>query len=65
VRVIAVESQPLFGSTLHWRIYDAKRGQLDQGDVSLDELAKRTPWDFGRARFSRRRGRASCTRTSR
>ena len=47
VRVIAVESQPLFGSTLHWRIYDAKRGQLDEGYVSLDALAKRTPWDFG------------------
>ena len=26
-----VESQPLLGSTLHWRIVDAKRGLLDEG----------------------------------
>jgi len=49
LRVIAVESQPLFGATLEWRIYDAQRGELDHGYVSLDDLAKRSPWDFGEA----------------
>ena len=47
VRAITVESQPLFGSTLHWRIVDAKRGVLEEGDVQLDELARRAPWDYG------------------
>jgi hypothetical protein len=47
VRVITVESQPLFGSTLQWRIYDARRGLLEEGYVSLDDLAKRMPWDYG------------------
>jgi hypothetical protein len=47
LRTIMVESQPLLGSTLHWRIVDAKRGLLDEGWASLDELARRAPWDYG------------------
>lgn len=47
MRAITVESQPLLGSTLHWRIVDAKRGLLDEGDVELSELARRAPWDYG------------------
>ena len=47
VRVICVEAQPIFKRTLHWRINDAKTGQLEEGHVTLDELAKRKPWDFG------------------
>ena len=35
LRVIMVESQPILGSTLHWRIVDAKRGLLEEGDVEL------------------------------
>ncbi len=47
LRALMVESQPLFGSTLHWRIVDAKRGLLDQGFVELAELKRRAPWDYG------------------
>ena len=47
VRAITVESQPLLGSTLHWRIFDARRGLLAEGDAHLDELARRAPWDYG------------------
>src|SRR5215470_4453605 len=47
LRAITVESQPLLGSTLHWRIVDAKRGVLDDGYVQLSELARRAPWDYG------------------
>jgi len=47
VRVISVESQPMFQSTLHWRINDAKTGKMDEGHVELSELAKRKPWDCG------------------
>jgi hypothetical protein len=49
VRAIVVESQPLLESTLHWRIFDAKRGLLAEGHAHLDELARRAPWDYGDA----------------
>ena len=47
LRAIMVESQPLLGSTLHWRIVDARRGLLEQGYARLNDLAKRAPWDCG------------------
>jgi hypothetical protein len=47
LRVICVEAQPILGSTLHWRIVDAKRGVLDHGYTELDDLAQRKPWDYG------------------
>ena len=47
LRAIMVESQPILGSTLHWRINDAKRGRLEEGWVSLSELKRRKPWDYG------------------
>jgi hypothetical protein len=49
LRVICVEAQPILGSTLHWRIVDAKRGVLDEGYAELSDLAKRNPWDYGEA----------------
>jgi len=47
LRAIMVEAQPILGSTLHWRIVDARRGLLAQGYTELSELAKRSPWDCG------------------
>ena len=47
VRAICVEAQPILGSTLHWRIVDAKRGVLAEGHAKLSDLAKRKPWDYG------------------
>jgi hypothetical protein len=47
VRVMCVEAQPMFRSTLHWRLVDAATGPIDEGHVTLDELAKRAPWDYG------------------
>ncbi len=49
LRVICVEAQPILGSTLHWRIVDAKRGVLHEGYAELSDLAKRHPWDYGEA----------------
>jgi hypothetical protein len=49
VRVICVEAQPILGSTLHWRIVDAKTGVRDEGYVELADLARRKPWDYGGA----------------
>jgi len=47
LRVICVEAQPILGSTLHWRVVDAKRGVLDEGHAELVDLARRKPWDVG------------------
>lgn len=47
LRVLTVESQPLFGSTLEWHIHDAALGHLEQGHVTLAELKRRAPWDYG------------------
>jgi hypothetical protein len=47
LRAICVEAQPILGSTLHWRIVDAKRGLLDEGYAELADLARRKPWDRG------------------
>ena len=47
LRAIVVESQPLLRSTLHWRIFDARRGLLAEGHAHLDDLARRAPWDYG------------------
>lgn len=47
LRVLMVESQPLFGSSLPWRIVDARDGLLERGEVSLAELKRRAPWDYG------------------
>ncbi|MFP6662577.1 MAG: DUF3556 domain-containing protein [Deltaproteobacteria bacterium] len=49
LRVICVEAQPIQTPSLHWRINDAKTGQIAEGHVGLDELARRMPWDYGEA----------------
>ena len=47
LHTVCVEAQPILGSTLHWRIVDAKRGMLGEGYAELSDLAKRKPWDYG------------------
>ncbi|MDB4937068.1 MAG: putative rane protein [Labilithrix sp.] len=44
LRCVMVESQPLFGSTLHYRIHDAKTGLLEEGNADVRELRTRHPW---------------------
>ena len=45
LRVIMVEGQPLFGKTVEYRIHDAKRGRLDEGEISIEELRSRQAWE--------------------
>lgn len=47
LRTICVEAQPILGSSLHWRVLDAKTGLLKEGHAELSELAERKPWDYG------------------
>jgi transmembrane protein DUF3556 len=44
LRCIFVESQPLFGSRLEWRIADAKAGVREKGEISIAELTALQPW---------------------
>jgi hypothetical protein len=44
LRCIFVEPQALFGRSLAYRIVDAKTGRLEAGELSVDELRTRQPW---------------------
>ncbi len=44
LRCIFVESQPLFGSSLSYRIADAATGELERGELEVAELRTRQPW---------------------
>jgi len=46
LRCIFVESQPLFRSSLAYRIVDAATGELERGEVPIDVLRCRQPWAF-------------------
>src|SRR6185295_19613197 len=44
LRCIMVEAQPLGRQTLHFRILDAKKGLLEEGQADVRELRTRQPW---------------------
>jgi Transmembrane protein of unknown function (DUF3556) len=44
LRCIFVESQPLGGRSLAYRIVDAATGQLEAGELPISELRQRQPW---------------------
>ena len=44
LRCVMVEAQPLFGSSLHYRIHDAKTGLLEEGRADVKALRARHPW---------------------
>jgi len=44
LRCIFVEAQPLGRKALHYRIADAKTGQLEEGQLDVGELLERQPW---------------------
>jgi len=44
LRCIFVESQPLGIPYMNWRIWDAKDGQLDEGQIAIDNLMDLQPW---------------------
>jgi hypothetical protein len=45
LRCVMVESQPLGQSTLHYRLLDAKAGQLASGHLEIATLRARQPWE--------------------
>lgn len=44
LRCIFVESQPLFGKSLAYRVVDAKTGEIEAGELPVEELRTRQPW---------------------
>ncbi len=47
LRVIMVESQPLFGDANAWVIADAARGVIDEGQVPVQDYIELQPWPTG------------------
>ena len=48
LRVISVESQPLFGATMHWRVYDPTvEGPVAEGKTKLADYKEHQPWPTG------------------
>ncbi|MFZ5628442.1 MAG: DUF3556 domain-containing protein [Spirochaetota bacterium] len=46
VRCVFIEGEPLFRRTLSYRLYDLKDGQIKAGEMPVDELVKRQPWEI-------------------
>ena len=50
LRVVMVESQPLFGPTMQWKIVDAANGVLEEGETEIDPMRAVQPYPTGRVR---------------
>lgn len=48
VRVVSVEGQPLFGPTMHWRVFDAVRGKIAEGHTRMADYVDVQPYPTGR-----------------
>ncbi len=47
LRVVMVESQPLFGTTMQWKVVDAKSGLVDAGETAIGPMRDVQPWPTG------------------
>ena len=47
LRIVSVESQPLFGPTMHWRVYDAVKDKIAEGKTRMDDYRNHQPWPVG------------------
>ena len=48
VRVVMVESQPLFGATMEWKVVDAKTGVVASGEMVMASMMDETPYPTGK-----------------
>jgi len=58
LRILMVESQPLFGPTMHWKIVDAATGVLEEGDTVIAPLKAVQPYPTGKYAQAYERGPA-------
>jgi hypothetical protein len=61
LRVISVESQPLFGPTMHWRVYDAVKGKIAEGKTKMADYTDHQPWPEGDVAQALTRGHSQTT----
>jgi hypothetical protein len=61
VRVVMVESQPLFGRTMVWKVVDAATGVVARGETDLPSMREVQPWPTGRYAEALRRARPAAT----
>jgi len=47
LRVLMVESQPLFGRTMQWKVVDAASGVLEEGATEIAPMRNLQPWPSG------------------
>lgn len=47
LRVVMVESQPLFGRTMRWRVADAASGEIAAGQTEIAPMRSVPPWPTG------------------
>ena len=59
LRVVMVESQPLFGRSMRWKVADAATGVLAEGETVLAPMRGLQPWPTGPYAEALLRGRAS------
>jgi hypothetical protein len=57
LRVVMVESQPLFGRTMHWQVVDAATGLVDEGETEIASMRELQPWPTGEYADALMRGR--------
>ncbi len=48
VRVVMVESQPLLGPTMAWKVVDAKTGVVASGETAITPMLAETPYPTGK-----------------
>ncbi|TFG96024.1 MAG: hypothetical protein E4H11_04075 [Myxococcales bacterium] len=58
LRVVMVESQPLFGRTMQWKVVDAASGVLEEGETEIAPMRGLQPWPTGKHAEALLRGRA-------
>jgi hypothetical protein len=64
LRVVTVESQPLFGRTMRWQILDAASGVLEEGETEIAPMRALQPWPTGAHAEALLRGRSGANTTS-
>lgn len=47
LRIISVESQPLFGPKMHWQVWDAATGLVDEGHTDINAMRSLRPYPTG------------------
>ncbi len=58
-RVVMVESQPLLGPAMRWRVADAATGTIAEGETEIGPMRRLPPWPTGEHAVALARGRTA------